>query len=353
MKKIILDCDLMKHRNSGLYYYCLNLGNHVQNIIEKEQLGKMMFYVPPAEANTFHLSKSCIIEKNWHNKYFKPYLFNCDLLHAPFQTGRLIQKYNKRMKVVLTIHDLNVLHEDKPEKERSESLARTQELINSSDAIICISNHTKKDVLEHMNIAGKAIYVIHNGTHYIELPPDKPHAYIPRRPFVFAMGYVNRKKNFHTLLSLLCNPEIELVVAGRLDEPDYVEMMQQEAVRTGVSDRVKILGPVSDKDKAWYFKNSLAFALPSVAEGFGACVVEAMTFGKPVFLSHRTSLPEIGGDVAFYFSDFSPDHMLKVFNEGIREYQKNGLSDRLRHRAEQFNWEEKALDYVNVYRTLL
>ncbi|MGB4843371.1 MAG: glycosyltransferase, partial [Ferruginibacter sp.] len=95
-----------------------------------------------------------------------------------------------------------------------------------------------------------------------------------------------------------------------------------------------------------------AFMLPSLAEGFGAPVVEAMKFGKPLFLSNRTSLPEIGGDTAFYFENFEPLHMQQVFNAGMQEFRKNGLSKRIMQRGNEFCWEEKALEYIKVYDSL-
>lgn len=352
MKRIILDCDLMKYPNSGLYHYCLNLGNHINRLLDKEQ-ERLSFYVPETEKNAFESKGSGIIEKKWHRKYIKPFLWNCDLWHAPFQSGRPIQRLNKKMKVLLTVHDLNVLYEDKPEKERVESLARTQSLIDASDAIVCISNHTRKDIEQHMNISGKQVYVIHNGTHRVGEPQAQPLGYKPSRPFVFTMGYVNKKKNFHTLLSLLQQPELELVIAGRLDEPDYVKGLEKKAEDMGVSDRVNVLGPVSEEDKAWYYRHSQAFALPSLAEGFGAPVVEAMKFGKPIFLSDRTSLPEIGGDAAFYFSSFEPDHMLHVYRQGLQTFREKQLEQYVIDRGNAFTWEEKAKEYLGVYRSLL
>jgi glycosyltransferase involved in cell wall biosynthesis len=143
-----------------------------------------------------------------------------------------------------------------------------------------------------------------------------------------------------------------LIIAGRLDEPDYIARMEEEAERLGVADRLKLLGPVSEEEKAWYFKNCSAFVHPSLAEGFGAPVVEAMQFGKPLFLSSLTSLPEIAGDVAFYFKSFEPDHMRQVFQAGMNAYSANGLSERIRERGKSFKWEEKARQYLSVYRTL-
>lgn len=353
MAKIILDCDLMKHRDSGLYHYCLNLGNYVTRALQHQSTDKIWYYVPPAEKTAFEHNEYCITEQKWHHRFFKPFLLNCQIWHAPFQSGRVLPPMRSRIKLLLTIHDLNCLHEDKTAKERRLSLQHTQRLIDRTDAIVCISHHCKKDVTDNLDTGNKPLYVIHNGTHHVAEPPQSPYGYKPAIPFVFTMGYVNRKKNFHTLVPLLEHNHMELVIAGKLDEPDYVHRMKKEAEQLGVADRLKILGPVSESDKAWYFKNCLAFALPSLAEGFGAPVVEAMTFGKPVFLAARTSLPEIGGDVAFYFQHFEAAHMQEVFAEGLMQYSRNGLMEKIISRGHSFSWQEKALEYINVYRSLL
>ena len=353
MYRIILDCDLMRYRNSGLYHYCLNLGEYVKNELERSQKGRISFYVPEAEKSIFSKNSDCIIEKRWHQQLFRPFLSTCDIWHSPFQSGRVLPAGNKRIRSVLTIHDLNCLHEGKSQKEQHESLHKTQKLIDQSHAVICISNHCKKDVMENLDVKEKPVYVIHNGTHHVIDAPGSPDGYVPVRPFLFSMGYVNQKKNFHTLVPLLADRNVELVIAGKLDDPDYVGKMRKLAADLGVSDLLHILGPVSENSKAWYLKNCTAFMMPSLAEGFGAPVVEAMKFGKPLFLSGRTSLPEIGGDVAFYFNTFEPGNMQQVFKEGMAIYRQNGLAASIMERGRAFDWEKSAKAYVSVYDSLL
>jgi glycosyltransferase involved in cell wall biosynthesis len=352
MNQLILDCDLMRFRNTGLYYYCLNLGHYVNRLFENEGSEPMNFYIPPREISSFDDSKRCIVEKPLH-KYFKPFLWGCRVWHAPFQSGRILPYKNKDVNVLLTIHDLNALHEDLPFGEREKSLAHTQKLIDRADAIVCISEFCKSDVLSNCDVGNKPVYVIHNGTHVVVEPALTKDSYKPRRPFLFAMGDVNRKKNFHTLTSLVEQTDLELVIAGRLAESDYVAAINKDAEQKKISDRVHVLGPVSEGEKAWYLKNCKAFVHPSLAEGFGATVVEAMSFGKPLFLSNLTSLPEVGGDVAFYFKSFQPQHMRQVFYDGMKEYFKNGLAERIEERGKQFDWIQKAGEYLNVYKTLL
>jgi glycosyltransferase involved in cell wall biosynthesis len=353
-KKIILDCDLMRHPHSGLYHYCLNLGLEINKLLEKDGDATLSFFVPPAEKNSFGSNAKTIVERKDLRNFLKSYLWDCDIWHAPFQSGRIIPRrmFKKSPRILLTIHDLNPLHEGQPVEEQKKSIRHTQALIDKADAIVCISQFSRDDVLRNCDIGNKPVYVIHNGTHKISEPGFQPQAYQPIRPFLFGMGYVNRKKNYHALLPLLKDESIELVIAGRLDEPEYISGMVNQADLLGVSDRLKLLGPVSEEDKAWYFNNCSAFVHPSLAEGFGAPVVEAMQFGKPIFLSNLTSLPEIAGDVAFYFKTFESDHMQQVFREGMKYYAGNGLADRILQRGRYFNWQEKAKQYLAVYRTL-
>ena len=352
MNRLILDCDLMRFRHTGLYYYCLNLGHYINKLFREQYQEPMKFYIPPREINSFDDRKNCIVEKPFH-KYVKPFLWGCKLWHAPFQSGRIVPQHNTSIRVLLTIHDLNALHEDLPLEEKKRSLAHTQKLIDRSNAIVCISEFCKSDVLKNCEVGNKPIYVIHNGTHAVHTAMLNRESYKPKRPFLFAMGDVNRKKNFHTLIPLIEHTDMELVIAGRLAEPDYVQGIQKNAAEKGIADRLHILGPVSEEEKGWYFQNCTAFVHPSLAEGFGAPVVEAMSFGKPLFLSYLTSLPEIGGEAAFYFKSFEPGHMLQIFREGLVQYHRNGLEQTIRKRGTEFNWNQKAEEYLNVYKILL
>ncbi|MEO6671140.1 MAG: glycosyltransferase family 1 protein [Ferruginibacter sp.] len=351
--KIILDCELMKHRDSGLYHYCLNLGLSVEKIFDSSDNSHCIsFYVPEIEKRSFGKADSVIVEHKYH-KFAKPFLCNCDIWHAPFQSGRIIPK-SSQIKVLLTVHDLNQLHEGKPLEQQQKSLSHTQSLIQRSDAIVCISEFTKNDVLENCEVGNKPVYVIHNGIHDVCVEENFIPSVKPRLPFLFGLGYINSKKNFHVLIPLLKkNPGLEMVIAGRLDEPDYIYAMRESAEKLGVSERLHITGPVCEKTKGWYLRNCLAFMHPSLAEGFGAPVVEAMQFGKPLFLSNKTALPEIGANAAFYFSDFNEDYMQYQFQEGMKQFKKYEMQDMVIARAAEFNWQKNALKYIEVYKSLV
>ncbi|MBN8879399.1 MAG: glycosyltransferase family 4 protein [Sphingobacteriales bacterium] len=354
MNEVILDCDLMRFPNSGLYYYCLNLGNHVQDHVAGNADIKIRHYIPRSEVNTFKYRINNIIERSFH-RYYKPFLNQCRIWHAPFQSGRIIpdrRKY-RHIKVLLTIHDLNSLHEGKPLKEQQKSIAHTQSMIDRSDAIVCVSEFCRNDVLKNCDVGNRPLYVIHNGTQRVLEPRPPLSSCRPSGPFMFGMGYVNRKKNYHVLLSLVKDSGMDLVIAGRLDETDYVESIRRGAIAMGIDHRVHLPGPISEEEKAWYLRNCTAFVHPSLAEGFGFPVVEAMQLGKPLFLSDRTSLPEIGGDLAFYFSSFEREYMRKIFHEGMQRYKRENMSDALINRSKLFDWQKNTKKYLEVYQTLL
>ncbi len=96
------------------------------------------------------------------------------------------------------------------------------------------------------------------------------------------------------------------------------------------------------------------FFFPSLTEGFGLPVIEAMAFGKPVFISKLTSLPEIGGPHAYYFHDFQTDHMIEIIEAGLSDHMKNpAKKSEIEKWANQFSWETAASKYLELYQSLL
>lgn len=351
MKKIIFDCERMKYPDTGLYHYCLNLGKYLEKNIwlQKEEL---FFYTPPGEQR-WSYTKTNHITQNPLQKFVLPPLGSFDIWHSTYQNTHYMPLLNKRIRVVLSIHDLNFLYDEKKSPAKKQKYLRyLQSLINRADALVCISEFSKKDVLQHCDTKNKPLYVIHNGSNLLQKPALTLKSYKPKRPFLFSIGVINRKKNFHVLLPLLQQNTMELLIAGKNDDENYLSFIHERSRDLGVQDNVHFLGRVSETEKSWYFNNCSAFAFPSISEGFGLPVVEAMSCGKPLFLSDRTALPEIGGDVSFYFHDFNPEHVQRVFDLGMLSYNTNGLSKKIKERSYNFNWHKAARQYLEVYRSL-
>jgi glycosyltransferase involved in cell wall biosynthesis len=252
---------------------------------------------------------------------------------------------------VLTIHDLNFLYEKKSAPKQQSYLKKVQRNIDRADHIVAISEFTRQDVLKHLKLNNKPISVIYNGCVVKSFPAYTNTEITASKPFLFALGTVIPKKNFHVLVPLLKGNDHDLIIAGKADEA-YKAFIMEQASLYGVADRVKIIGPVSNEDKYLYYKHCKAFLFPSLAEGFGIPVIEAMFFGKPVFLSAKTSLPEIGGNLAYYFENFEPEYMQKVFAEGLSHYEQTQPSQAIINHATQFSWEKCAKAYWAIYQSL-
>jgi glycosyltransferase involved in cell wall biosynthesis len=351
MKKIIFDCERMKYPDTGLYHYCRNLGKYLEKNInlQNEQL---YFYTPPGEQGWSYNNSNHITQNPLH-KFILPPFSSFDVWHATYQNTHYMPMLNKKIRVVLSVHDLNFLYDEKKSGSKKQKYLRyLQGLINRADAIVCISEFSRKDVLQHCDIKNKPLYVIHNGSNLLLSPGLTAKSYKPKKPFLFSIGVMNRKKNFHVLLPLLKSNTMELLIAGKNDDADYRHFIEKRSRDLGVENNVRLLGPVSEPEKSWYFNNCRAFAFPSISEGFGLPVLEAMSCGKPLFLSDRTALPEIGGDAAFYFRDFNADHMQQVFNNGMKKYNANGFSEMIKERGHSFCWHKAAAEYLDVYRSL-
>lgn len=352
MRNIMFDCERMKYPHTGLYHYCLNLGQHIQKKLKTTDEAKLSFF-SPIQAQPAFEKDSLHITQHSYQKFLMPSLKGYDIWHCTYQNSDYVPRRNKKIKVVLTIHDLNFLYEDKPEPKRKKHLQHLQENINRSDAIVCISDFCRNDVMLHCNTEKKPVYVILNGTNHLPPPRLALDSYKPKRPFLFALGVICPKKNFHVLLPLLkLNRHLELLIAGSTNDKGYLDYIYSSARKLRVDQNLRLLGNISEKEKSWYYRNCYAFALPSIAEGFGLPVTEAMSVGKPVFLSSRTALPEIGSNMAFYFQDFSEAHMQTVFTTGMETYREKKMKRAIVKHSENFSWDKAVEQYLNVYRSL-
>lgn len=345
--KIVFDAERMKYPFTGLFEYCLQLAESLFQIKSEED--KLVFYMRREDEKYFGHPIPTLNQKGIH-KFIFPGYKHIDIWHTTYQSTSYMPK-DKKIKKVLTIHDLNFLYEKKTVQKQQKYLKKVQQNINRADHIVAISEFTRQDVIKHLKVGNKPISVVYNGCEVKSFPDYNNPQITNAKPFFFALGTVIPKKNFHVLVPLLQNNDHELIIAGKADEA-YKNLILEQAELYGVSERVKIIGPVSNQDKYLYYKNCKAFLFPSIAEGFGIPVIEAMFFGKPVFISNKTSLPEIGGNLAYYFESFDPEAMQKVLVNGLAHYQQHNPQQAIISHAMQFTWQKCAKAYWAIYESL-
>ncbi len=278
-----------------------------------------------------------------------------DLWHCLNQNIK-IEPYHD-IPYLLTVHDVNFIDEISSDLSHERNV-RFQEKLNRCHGITYISNYAKESTHKYFMVPDVPEYIIYNGNPVIDI--EIPENYIPKQtsksPFFFSIGQFTERKNFHVLVKMLeFLPDYNLILSGKDNTPYAESTLQKTIQELGFENRVLITGKVSELDKQYYLKNCEALVFPSLREGFGIPPIEAMRFGTPVFLSNRTSLPEIGGKHAFYWDNYEPDYMAKVVENGLRAYHENKSvwSQNYINHAKSFSWNDAASEYIKVYRDLL
>ena len=309
------------------------------------------------EADVPQLDCGVDIEKvSLRRKLFPWSCQSYDLWHSTHQDSRYWPA-TAGEKLVLTIHDLNFLGE-KNEAKVISRIKRLQKKMDRANVITVISEYTKAQVEQHLLPHGKPIHCVYNGVAALSDQPGAIPSALPRdcvaHPFLLYLGVVRKKKNVHVLPALMAGlPQYNLVIAGGVD-PEYRTQIQTEIDRYQIGARVFFLGEVNDPEKVWLYKNCEAFLFPSLLEGFGIPVIEAMQFGKPVFISNQSSLPEVAGPEAYVWESFDATAMTERFLAGMADFSSDAdKKNRLKKHASRFSWEKAAREYTNIYKAVL
>jgi glycosyltransferase involved in cell wall biosynthesis len=351
IQRIAFDCERMKYPHTGLYHFCMQLGNALLQTAPDQR--EVLLYAPASARKEFPPGTNFLTQHSGHKLFF-PSTSGISLWHSAHQDTDYFPS-GKKMAKVLTIHDLNYLHDTSRSAEKKKKfIGRLQKRINETDYVVAISQFSLNDLKQHVDIGGKPATVIYNGCNILEDTDPQPPALLPSKPFLFTLGTITAKKNFHTLPTLLEGNDLQLLIGGITQDESYKEKIIATATGFNVKDRVIFTGPLTENDKRWYLKHCAAFLFPSLAEGFGLPVIEAMYYGRPVILSTAGSLPEIGGKEAFYFEDFDPAHMKETLLRCLHDFGSDPMrEERIRKHAGRFSWTNAAIDYHKVYGSLL
>ena len=266
--------------------------------------------------------------------------------HAFNQLGRIIPPFFTS-RSVLTIHDLNFLYHEN-ERRQKRALTKLQGRLRKFDEVTTLTRYVEKDIQQRLGWTGP-VTVIPNGARDLTTHAQEPIPDLPAGRFLLHLSRLAASKNPGCLVELAAAwPEQVIVLAGPYSVE--AEHFRMQAQRRGLHN-LRLLREVSDAQKTWLYAHCQAFLFPSLTEGFGLPPLEAMHFGKPVFLSDRTSLPEVGGSCASYFKSFDPLAMRNQI-----ETDSPGLLARtaaIRTHAANFSWDKTMVEYMKIYQRML
>lgn len=349
-RKVLIDLQFLKDLYCGFGQLSLNYGNYIKNNPDKFDGLDITLYVPEKYVGAFgdHV-KYLVVSKKYKNL---PFLIpHFDVWHMTTQFVRYCELSGNTTRI-LTYHDLNFIYElaSDPNKVRKK-IRRTQALFDASDVVTAISNFTTSEL--HKNLKTKGRDIVLNYVSQKELINDeriKPQFIKSDRKFFFTIGQVREKKNFHVLLDMIkLMPDYDVYICGDR-KWEYAEMMQKRIADENITNAF-MTEKISPAEKIWLYDNCNAFLFPSKFEGFGLPVIEAMQFGKPVFSSRYTSLPEIGGAYAFFWDNFEPEHMKEVVETNIVKFHsdKEKIVKQIEY-ALSFTIEKHMGKYIELYK---
>ncbi len=328
-KSILVDFEKIKDPFSGLGQFCAHLKFHY------EQSPLKIRYWIPGKLGRLARKIPLLLPRS-------------DVFHATHQDSPYMP-WSSSTRYILTIHDLNALQEKSSFGSGEFYKRNLQVKIDRADSIVFISEFTRTEVMSQFNVDVTLTQVIYNGISLGTITSIPDH--VPNKPFLFSVSTVLPKKNFHVLIDMMkLLPDYQLIIAGTTFHT-YAKDMLRTIEREGLEKQIYLVGTISEEHKSWYYQNAKAFIFPSLLEGFGLPVAEAMSLGLPLFLSDKTSLPEIGGPDAYYFKNFEAAHMLEVFQNGMKDFSADKKA-RLLERSKLFDWKKAARAYLAIYSKL-
>ena len=274
------------------------------------------------------------------------WLVRCDVIFgANYFLPRLMGAVARRR--VITVHD--VTYKRFPELLQKETLdnleAHMTREIARANAVICVSESTRRDVLHYYEVDPRRVVAIHSGLP--ELPEPAP-IDLPSRYILF-VSTVEPRKNLGLLLDAFERLDYggSLVIAGKIG------WKAAEISRRLRGPRIVHLDYVAPAQLASAYRNADAFVFPSIYEGFGFPVLEAMAHGVPVVAARSSSVPEIAGDAALLFDPSDRQDLEEQLGRVLTdEVLRRELIARGRERAAQFRWDRTAEKTLEVFRSV-
>ncbi len=353
--RVLIDLEREKYPKSGLGYYCHCLERGLRELNSKAELS----YYKASDTQ----DKQVVAYSPLH-RLLNPTPRQFDLLHITHQHQHYFKRILSPKKIVVTLHDLNYLIELEANAKQKRLHRLTKSILAKADVIVCISHFVKQNLEAQRYLfqlkENVIIRVIHNG---IELDETKQNHLLSyeleskiNTPYLLSIGVLQYKKQQELLIGMLGHlpKTYKLVLVYSSEHREYREKLDALILEYGLGERVVFLKSVTLEEKNALLQNCEALLHPSIAEGFGIPPVEAMAYGKPVFLSRATSLPEVGGKEAFYFDEREPKAMAEYFRASMEQYNADeNYPQRLREWVQKFEYRAMAKQYLLLYEECL
>ena len=235
--------------------------------------------------------------------------------------------------------------------------------LKEADAIIAVSEYTKKDLI-NFGVNEEKIHRIYQGIEIknSNIPKEQlcnKYGLPNEKEFILFVGMETPRKNFIRILKAFAKinnsaKNIHLIKVGIAGGKKFRKESLKIVKKLNLEKKVTFVGHVSDSELTGFYKMATLFIFPSLYEGFGRPVLEAMTCGTPVITSNTSSLPEVVGDAGIMVNPYDVNALAEAMERVLksdkiqRVMRKNGLK-----RAKNFSWEKCAKETLKVYEKVL
>lgn len=281
---------------------------------------------------------------------------NIDLLHSPGFVAPLI----KTTKSVVTIHDMTFFsHQEKHTKSKVWYFKNMIPLsAKRADAIIADSDNTKKEISKYLEIPRSKITTVYLGVSKEFKQINKKNArailrkkYSIENKFILFVGMIEPRKNLLKLVDAFLHikvPLLKLVIVGQ--KGWHTKELFETIKELNLENEVLFPGYVPDGDLVLFYNAAEVFVYPSLYEGFGIPVLEAMACGCPVVTSNVSSLPEIAENAALLVNPLNVNELAKSVHKILKDSTiRDALINRGLRRAKEFTWDKTAHKTLDVY----
>lgn len=369
--RIGFDAKRAYHNNTGLGNYSRDL---IKGMADKYREDEYVLFTPKLSNNpriaftNYFPNTTSITPNSFIDKSFKSYwrtmnmekdlIFNkIDLYHGLSQ--EIPKRSNHKLKYVVTIHDLIFLRFPNTYKRIDRNIynKKFKYASNNADKIIAISNQTKSDLIDFYNIEPDKIKVIYQSCHdqFKEIIQDEKRNYVltkHRLPkdFLLYVGTIEKRKNLISLIEAASNIDIPIVVIG--NKTDYFKEVRQRVDSLEMSNRVIFLNNIPFKDLPAIYQSAQVFCYPSVFEGFGIPIIEALYSKIPVITTKGGVFPEAGGENSIYIDPFNREEFENQINHVLSSDQSQRVSNGYRF-VKKFSTDNHVKEIKAVYNELL
>jgi len=250
---------------------------------------------------------------------------------------------------ITTFHDLFVLTGEYSTQDfRARFAQQARDAAERSAAIIAVSEFTRSQVVSLLGVDPAKVHAIHHGTRPLAFPA------LPREKIILNVGAIQTRKNIARLVEAFetVDPDWRLVLAGSSGYGAAAILAGIE--RSPARGRISVLGYVSPGDLAAWYARAQIFAFPSLDEGFGMPVLEAMAAGVPVVTSNRSALPEVAGEAALLIDPENTEALGAALRNLTRNEELRRELVRLgTGRAGRFTWDKAVRETWDVYESAL